>query len=369
MSRVGTVVVGLSVVLSLACDRGGSEKADESKDEAANKDDFIKKNDDAKADAKTEGKDDSGVTPVVLKKSQTLQHRPEPADSKVEQKTGETKAPVKQAPPVPPAPQSKPEPEIVTLKAPPFGYELVREAPVSSTGPQPKLKRVSAKRNAVTDVDAWFASIGLSLPVIASARPGGAPEPGLPENIPDEFHGEAFVTALSDTGDHSISFYGRGKHLAVVRDADGDSLGAFDFAAFEHGPKDVPADRGFTSQEPMWARVADGVLYVCTGHRTYAKSSGGLNAFITALALPTGELLWQSEPLVCNSRNFLLDDGWIITGYGFTAEPDFIYVLDAKTGKTVTKQKVETGPEIFLQKDRTLHIRAYNRNYEYTLGS
>ncbi|MEM7157996.1 MAG: hypothetical protein AAF799_34460 [Myxococcota bacterium] len=367
MSRVGLVTVGLSVVLSLACDRGGGDKAEASKDEAAKKDDFIKKADDAKAEAKTDAKDDSGVTPVVLEKSQTLQHRPEPTDAKVEQKTGDAKAPVEPAPPVPPAPQSKPDPKVVTLSAPPFGYTLVREAPVSSTGPQPKLKRTSAKRNAVTDVDAWFASVGLSLPVISSARPGGPPSPSLPETIPDEFLGEAFVTALSDPGGHTISFYGRGKHLAVVRDSKGDSLGAFDFTAFEHSPKDVPADRGFTSQEPVWAQVSDGVLYVCTGHRTYAKSSGGLTAFVTALELPTGELLWQSDPLVCNSRNFLLDDGWLITGYGFTAEPDFIYVLDMKTGKTVSKQKLESGPDVFLRKDDTLYVRTYNRDYEFTV--
>ena len=121
--------------------------------------------------------------------------------------------------------------------------------------------------------------------------------------------------------DHSIAIYSAGAvrgRSVVVRDAFGESLGAVDLSAW-------PPD-----QELHWAAVEDGVLFLCTYHMTYASSTAGNNAFLTAVALGTGELLWQSEPLVCNTWNFLLRDGWIISGYGFTAEPDHLFVLDAK---------------------------------------
>jgi len=109
------------------------------------------------------------------------------------------------------------------------------------------------------------------------------------------------------------------------------------------------------------------VLYLCTYHMTYASSTGGNNAFVTAIALGTGELLWQSEPLVCNTWNFLLRDGWIISGYGFTAEPDFLFVLDAKTGEAVAKKKLASGPEVILEKGGTLFVRTYDRDYEFVI--
>ena len=109
------------------------------------------------------------------------------------------------------------------------------------------------------------------------------------------------------------------------------------------------------------------VLYVATGHRTYANSSGGVNAFISALDVKTGKLLWQSPSLVSNAENFLLYKGWIIAGYGFTAEPDFLFVLDQKTGKKVKKIKVKSGPDFILERDGTLYVRTYNTNYEFRL--
>ena len=47
-----------------------------------------------------------------------------------------------------------------------------------------------------------------------------------------------------------------------------------------------------------------GVLYVSHSHNTYAKSSMGTNAYIIAVDLVTGKILWRSAPLVANASNF-----------------------------------------------------------------
>jgi hypothetical protein len=146
-----------------------------------------------------------------------------------------------------------------------------------------------------------------------------------------------------------------------VRDEVGDPLGAFDFAAYGH----VPGDGGHSRQAIAWAQVQDGVLFMSTRHMGYASDSGGLNAFITAIEIGSGQLLWRSEPLVSNSHNFLVHDGWIVTGYGFTAEPDFLFVLDMKTGEVVEKVKVKSGPEVILEKGGRIFVRTYDRDYEF----
>jgi len=265
-----------------------------------------------------------------------------------------------------PAPMSRPEPEPTVLVAPPMGYSLRTEAPLRHQGPQPKLEQLSVAKNAIIDIDTWFLGHGLSMPTwdVPSTSPyGGGRLPGssgdpVPPEVPMSFRGDAIATAIRGI-DHSIAIYSargglRGRSV-VVRDLFGDSLGAVDLSAWP------------PEQETHWAQLQDGVLYFCTYHPTYASSTAGKNALLTAVALGTGELLWQSEPLVCNTWSFLLRDGWIISGYGFTDEPDFLYVIDAKTGEVAWKKKLASGPEVILEKAGTLYVRTYDRDYEFAI--
>ncbi|MCA9709277.1 MAG: hypothetical protein KDK70_25760, partial [Myxococcales bacterium] len=277
------------------------------------------------------------------------------------------------APPRPLGPMSRPELEPVVLAAPPFGATLRAEAPVAQ-GSKPRLAFLSATPNAVIDTDAWFRSNKLALPlwetpgVDRDSIAAAGPRP-LPEAITLTYQGQEIREAI-EVPDGSVAIHASptlDRRRVVVRDALGDLVAAFDFEAYAHSPKDLPAERMFTDQEVRWALAQDGVLFVCTAHRTYAASSGGLNAFITALSLPSGELLWQSAPLVCNTRNFLLRDGWILTGYGFTAERDFLYVLDARTGTTVSKTKVKSGPDVILEQLGMLLVRTYDHDYVFML--
>jgi outer membrane protein assembly factor BamB len=115
--------------------------------------------------------------------------------------------------------------------------------------------------------------------------------------------------------------------------------------------------------------VENGVLFVSHHHMTYSASSGGFNAYVTALDLRTGALFWRSDPLVSNGSNFLVRNGYVICGYGFTAEKDFLFVLDATTGQTVRKIPLRSGPEWLIEKDGKLFVRTYDTNYVFELGA
>ncbi|HUR82042.1 MAG TPA: hypothetical protein VM733_14855, partial [Thermoanaerobaculia bacterium] len=135
---------------------------------------------------------------------------------------------------------------------------------------------------------------------------------------------------------------------------------AFDFSAYRFAPGTKE------EQRVTWAEARGNVLYVSHGHRTYAKESRGMNAYVTAIDLRSGKPLWHSAPLVSNANNFaFLGDQYLVTGYGFTAEPDFLYVLRTKDGAAVAKIPVKSGPSYIIEKGGRFYVRTYDRDYVF----
>ena len=112
---------------------------------------------------------------------------------------------------------------------------------------------------------------------------------------------------------------------------------ALDFKKYVWPPRNRPGEKEFVYEELVWAREANGVLYVQNAHLTYARSSYGQNAYITAFDAQTKRRLWRSSALVANAQTFAVTPDYLITGYGFTAEPDWLYLLDRRTGRVVER--------------------------------
>ena len=51
----------------------------------------------------------------------------------------------------------------------------------------------------------------------------------------------------------------------------------------------------------------------------------------------------------------------IVSGYGFTAEPDYLYLLDRRSGKVLDRVPVPSAPEILKLRGDRLHVRTYDR--------
>jgi hypothetical protein len=136
---------------------------------------------------------------------------------------------------------------------------------------------------------------------------------------------------------------------------------AFDFRNYARPPRIVPADREFVYEQVVWAKEADTeILYVETAHSTYAKSSYGLNGYLNAIDLKTKKLRWRSPALVANADNFVLLNEVIVSGYGFTAEPDYLYAIDRATGRVVGRVLLPTGPERIVRHGNTLTVDTYD---------
>lgn len=253
------------------------------------------------------------------------------------------------------------EMEARVLPRPPFAFT---PGPKSGKKTRLKLTKSSEKRNSITDNDAWLAGlsgVGLARDLMPESKGR------VPINAPQSF-GDVPLTRCITSGKRALLIFG--DRIVVGYDTQANQqLYALDFANYlKPGVVSSPREREFTVASIRWAEEAsDGILYVSSFHNTYSRSSGGQNGYITALDPKTGKLKWRSAPLTCNTRNFLLDGDAIVTGYGFTEEPDFLYVLDRKSGEVTQTTRVKTGPEMLIPKDGKLFVRCYDTNYVFRM--
>jgi hypothetical protein len=195
---------------------------------------------------------------------------------------------------------------------------------------------------------------------IAPADEGRLPE-GAPQ-VPTHY-GLAALRAIIPSGEHTLLIFG-GRFVAVT---EGKSLlRMFDLDALRHPPKADPQWKDFSTQDATYAQLVFGVLYVCNGGGSYAREVFGKKGFATAIDLASGTLRWRSDPLRCNAT-FAVTGTHLVTGYGFTAEPDYVYLLRMADGETVTRHKLASGPDtITLDGDR-VRVETYGHIYDFEL--
>ena len=135
---------------------------------------------------------------------------------------------------------------------------------------------------------------------------------------------------------------------------------AYDFHRYARPPRIAPGEREFVYEQTVYAKEAAGLLFVETAHSTYAKSSYGLNAYLNAVDLKTRKLRWRSPALVANAGNFVLLNETIVSGYGFTSEPDYMYAIDRATGRVKGRLLLPSAPERIARHGGVLTVDTYD---------
>lgn len=265
-----------------------------------------------------------------------------------------------------PPESTKPEPQVFYPEAPPSGYYVLHtigKKPRSSL----RVMKVLEKKNKITDTEEWWVGNRLLPMTYQVPNPYMQKAGDLPPVVPLEFLGQRVVKVLRSNPILAIygDNFGDGRYLLVIDPENGKIERAFDFSAYQWPHKFNRAEKDYIKMSTTWAYLEDDILYVQHNHKTYARSSKGYNAYLSALDIRTGMLLWRSKPLVANANNFLVKDGAIITGYGFTAEPDFLYVLNKTDGRILQKVAVKSAPEYLVEKDDKLFVRTYHTDYVF----
>ncbi len=90
-------------------------------------------------------------------------------------------------------------------------------------------------------------------------------------------------------------------------------------------------------------RYDRGVVYFNEACQSYAKEAGGKCSSLVAFDPRAQRVLWRTGPLVSNGR-FALTEGYVVSGYGFTAESDFVRLVRRSDGAVVDTKAVATAP-------------------------
>jgi len=206
------------------------------------------------------------------------------------------------------------------------------------------LTQTSKKANDIIDDDLWLDEIGEN--------------PYDPNYCADEVF-EYFLSGEGSYEPYIIDIYNKDSS---------DHVAHLDMSEFTTPPKIAPGDEPYVNESVIYVQYAEGLYYVAMSHRTYANSAPQ-NAYIIALdPMNDYQVVWKSQPLVSNAYNFQIVDNTIICGYGFTAEKDYIYLLDKNSGVQTDVYPVKTGPDYIFVKGGTLYVRTYDTNYEYQIS-
>jgi hypothetical protein len=253
-----------------------------------------------------------------------------------------------------------------TLPAPSFSGQTLHPSNGGSNFPRLVL---SSENDAVAGEDKWFERNGVEWPIYqlrgqpSSLNPYA---PALPGFVPAEYEGAQVIKAIRQ-GDRIFLFYGpnsaEGRYL-VALDQAGKFLYGFDLASFAHPPG---APTG--PYQGIWWAIEDGeALFVLNAHMGYARNTGGMNAYITAMDLKSKDVIWRSQPLVANSRNFQVIGDAIVCGYGFAEEADYLYILDKRTGEVHERRPLPSGPQFIVRKDNALLVRTSNKDITFKMA-
>ena len=91
-------------------------------------------------------------------------------------------------------------------------------------------------------------------------------------------------------------------------------------------------------------RYVDRTVYLNEACQSYAREARGRCSALVALEPREGRVLWRTRPLVSNDV-FLPVGDYLVAGYGFTSERDFVSLVRRADGRMLSRVGVRTAPD------------------------
>jgi hypothetical protein len=115
--------------------------------------------------------------------------------------------------------------------------------------------------------------------------------------------------------------------------------------------------------------LVDGVLYYPQSCQSYAREAKRRCSDVVALDLKATppRVLWRSEFLMSNAEIVKIGE-YLVTGYGFTAETDYLHALDPETGKLVARVVLPSAPEELRVNGEVLEVFVYGSDNPVRFG-
>ena len=181
---------------------------------------------------------------------------------------------------------------------------------------------LSEEDNGIDFADEWYASENLSLPMIG--------------------------TDWNSFSDENYEYLWEGEDLYIYENGTGNCLYVLNY----------PTDKWYVNGNN--ACLKDGIFYGASVANGYAQPN---TCFMFAYDLENEKLLWRSADQSYNSMNFVVEGDVLICGYGFTAEPDYLYQINRNTGEIIDRLLLKKMPDLIVEQDGKLYVHTYSYNY------
>ena len=181
---------------------------------------------------------------------------------------------------------------------------------------------LSEEDNGIDFADEWYASENLSLPMIG--------------------------TDWNSFSDENYEYLWEGEDLYIYENGTGNCLYVLHY----------PTDKWYVNGNNAYLK--DGIFYGASVANGYAQPN---TCFMFAYDLENEKLLWRSADQSYNSMNFVVEGDVLICGYGFTAEPDYLYQINRNTGEIIDRLLLKKMPDLIVEQDEKLYVHTYSYNY------
>ena len=185
-----------------------------------------------------------------------------------------------------------------------------------------KWEILSEEDNGIDSADEWYASENLSLPMIG--------------------------TDWNSFSDENYEYLWDGDDLYIYENGTGNCLYVLNY----------PTDKWYVNGNNAYLK--DGIFYGASVANGYAQPN---TCFMFAYDLENEKLLWRSADQSYNSMNFVVKGDVLICGYGFTAEPDYLYQINRNTGEIIDRLLLKKMPDLIVEQDGKLYVHTYSYNY------
>jgi len=249
----------------------------------------------------------------------------------------------------------------VLVKRPAFPFQSAQAMAAGKSASSLRVKLKSQKANQITDDADWFDRNILTRPL-----------PAIEEDyryVPGETRwGELKFFRTSPSGEH-VALYAIVKKLEKPVDNVYDE--SFNYTAVLFNKDYKPTGLFVLDElfppilEMSQVALVDHVLYFDCNFNGYASIMKKKTGYLVALDLDKGEVLWSTAALTASFRGFLVHGDVIFSGYGFTDEPDFLFVIDRGSGKVLQKEKLRSAHDFLVFKKDVLYVRCYDTDYEF----
>lgn len=238
--------------------------------------------------------------------------------------------------------------DYVRVPAPDFKGHMLKR---NMNRKQVRLTLLSCKANNITDEDDWVINNGLT-----------------PRELKVEFPIHQFAPRYQfNTGGYLVTVYGphygETLKLVVTDQEEQKYYAAYDFENFRYSPKTTLMGN---VQCVTDVYIEGNIMYVAHGSRSYSDGAGYQTGYLSAFDMENNEILWTTQPMTCNSK-FAVVNNSIICGYGFTSEPDNLFILDKYSGQRVQKIPVKKMVERVELKGNKAYVRTYSFDYLFSV--